>query len=32
MEKHQYEIMEKGLLKTAWINAKLGPEGHPWES
>ena len=32
MEKHQYEIMEKGLLKTALINAKLGPQGHPWES
>jgi len=31
MEKHKEEIIEKGLLKTAFLNAKLGPEGHPFE-
>lgn len=31
MEKHKEEITEKGLLKTAFLNAKLGPEGHPFE-
>ncbi|KAM0803203.1 hypothetical protein BDR22DRAFT_55676 [Usnea florida] len=32
METHRDEIVDKGLLKTAFLNAKLGPEGHPWES
>lgn len=32
MEQHKDEIVEKALLKTAFLNAKLGPEGHPWGS
>lgn len=32
MEQHKDEIVEKNLLKTAFLNAQLGPEGHPWES
>ena len=32
MELHKHEIVKKDLLKTAFLNAKLGPEGHPWES
>ena len=31
MEKHADEINEKKLLNTAFLNAKLGPEGHPFE-
>lgn len=31
MEKRAGEIQEKGLLKTTFINAKLGPTGHPFE-
>ncbi|MCJ1445009.1 MAG: hypothetical protein MMC23_005513 [Stictis urceolatum] len=31
MERHQKEIVEKNLLKTAFLYAKLGPGGHPWE-
>jgi hypothetical protein len=30
MEKHQDEIKEGKLLKLGFVNAKLGPEGHPW--
>lgn len=29
---HKDEIVGKDLLKTAFLNARLGPEGHPWES
>jgi hypothetical protein len=32
MEKHADEINEKKLLNTAFLNAKLRPEGHPFES
>lgn len=32
MELHKEEIVDKKLLHTAFLNAKLGPEGHPWES
>ncbi|KAF2464568.1 NAD(P)-binding protein [Lindgomyces ingoldianus] len=31
MEKHAEEIKEKKLLGTSFLNAKLGPEGHPFE-
>jgi hypothetical protein len=31
MEAHAEEINEKKLLNTAFLNAKLGPEGHPFE-
>ena len=31
MELHKEEIVERGLPKTAFLNAKLGPQGHPWE-
>jgi hypothetical protein len=31
MEKHADEINKKKLLNTAFLNAKLGPEGHPFE-
>ena len=31
MERHQEEIVEKGLLRTAFLNARLGAEGQPWE-
>ncbi|THY10096.1 NAD(P)-binding protein [Aureobasidium pullulans] len=30
MEKHRYEIKEKKLLKLAFLNGNLGPEGHTW--
>ncbi|CAD0044998.1 unnamed protein product [Aureobasidium pullulans] len=30
MEKHKGEIKEKKLLKLAFLNGKLGPEGHTW--
>lgn len=30
MESHAEEIKEKRLLNTAFINAELGPEGHPF--
>jgi hypothetical protein len=30
MEKHRDEIKEKKLLKLAFLNGKLGPEGHAW--
>ncbi|KAF2027844.1 NAD(P)-binding protein [Setomelanomma holmii] len=30
LEVHKEEIVEKKLLKLAFLNAKLGPEGHPW--
>jgi hypothetical protein len=32
MEKHAEEIKQKNLLSFAYVNAKLGPEGHPFES
>jgi len=32
MEAHKKEITEKGLVKLAFLNAKLGPEGHSWEA
>jgi hypothetical protein len=31
LEKHADEINKKKLLNTAFLNAKLGPEGHPFE-
>jgi NAD(P)-dependent dehydrogenase (short-subunit alcohol dehydrogenase family) len=31
MEEHAAEIREKGLLHTSFLNAKLGPNGHPFE-
>jgi len=30
MESHKNEIVEKSLLKGAFLNARLGPNGHPW--
>ncbi|KAJ4299847.1 hypothetical protein N0V90_005093 [Kalmusia sp. IMI 367209] len=30
IEKHAEEIKEGGLLKLGFINAKVGPNGHPW--
>lgn len=30
IEKHAEEIKEGRLLKLGFINAKVGPEGHPW--
>lgn len=30
MEQHKDEIVEKQLLSLAFLNARLGPEGHPW--
>ncbi|TIA09542.1 NAD(P)-binding protein [Aureobasidium pullulans] len=30
MEKHRDEIKEKKLLKLAFLNGKLGPEGYTW--
>lgn len=30
LEKHRDEIKEKKLLKLAFLNGKLGPEGHTW--
>ena len=32
MEAHREEIVKKELLKLGSVRAKLGPEGHPWES
>lgn len=32
MEKRAGEIQEKGLLKTLFLNAKIGPGGHPFEN
>jgi len=32
MEARAEEINEKRLLNTAFLNAKLGPEGHPFET
>lgn len=31
MEKHSKEILEKKLLEPSVVEAKLGPEGHPFE-
>lgn len=31
MERHKEEIVEKGLLKTAFLNARLGDGGQAWE-
>jgi len=31
MELHKDEIIEKRLVKNAFINAQLGPEGYSWE-
>ena len=31
MERHKDEIVEKGLLRTAFLNARLGAEGQRWE-
>ena len=30
LELHKEEIEEKKLLKLAFLNGKLGPDGHPW--
>ena len=30
MEEHREEIVEKKLLKSGFLNATLGPTGHPW--
>lgn len=32
LEMHKKEIKEKQLLKLAFLNGKLGPDGHPWEA
>jgi hypothetical protein len=32
MEAHRDEIVEKKLLKLAFLGAKLGPDGHPWST
>ena len=32
MEKHGNEIKKKRLLNTAFLNAKLGPCGHPFDA
>lgn len=32
MEQHKDEIVENRLLNLAFLNAELGPEGHPWET
>ncbi|KAI4942641.1 hypothetical protein J4E91_009810 [Alternaria rosae] len=32
MEAHKQEITEQKLLKLGFLNAKLGPEGHPWSA
>lgn len=32
MAKHKDEIKEKRLLSLGFLNAKLGPEGHPFET
>lgn len=32
MEAHAGEIKEGKLHQLAFLNAKLGPEGHPWGS
>ena len=32
MEKHREEIVEKKLVKLGFLGAKLGGEGHPWET
>lgn len=32
MELHASEIIAGKLTKLAFLNAKLGPEGHPWDS
>ena len=31
MKAHEDEIVEGKLLELAFLNAKLGPEGHPWK-
>lgn len=31
MEQHKEEILEKGLIKLGFTNAKFGKGGHPWE-
>lgn len=32
MQKHKDEIVEGKLLKLAFLNAKLGPDGQPWST
>jgi hypothetical protein len=32
LKKHKEDIVEGKLLKLAFLNAKLGPEGHPWNT
>ena len=32
MEQHKDEIVKHQLLNLGFLNAKLGPEGHPWET
>lgn len=32
MEEHKSRIMEKKLLKIAFLNACLSPDVHPWET
>ncbi|KAI4956944.1 hypothetical protein J4E86_005416 [Alternaria arbusti] len=32
MEAHKQEITVQKLLKLGFLNAKLGPEGHPWSA
>lgn len=32
MEEHKSEIVDKKLLKIAFLNATLSPDGHPWET
>ena len=32
MEEHKSEIVDKNLLKIAFLNATISPDGHPWET
>ena len=32
MEEHKSEIVDKKLLKIAFLNATLSSNGHPWET
>ena len=32
MEEHKEEILEKGLIRLAFMGANSGNGGHPWEA
>jgi hypothetical protein len=32
MEAHKDQIVDEKLLNRGFLNAKLGPNGHPWSS